>query len=134
VRRLLVVALVLTGLTLGAQTASAKLVFVGLADRTFTPGELIELQAQNCNAYCGREMGGKLVALVPVVRPASFARICRAKRWPLAHVTRSGRLRFVMPEVATGRYQLVVKYYTNPKMPCRWGGVSPPFRVVGDAG
>jgi hypothetical protein len=131
-RRIVLLALLIAGLGGGAQVAEAKFVFADLYNRTFTPGELLDLQMQGCNAYCGREVGGKVAALTPVVRPASQKRICAAKRWPLARMTRSGGLRFVMPDVPTGRYQIVLRYITNPKMPCRWGAMSQPFRVVGD--
>jgi hypothetical protein len=69
-----------------------------------------------------------------MARRVGIRGLCAAKRWPLAQVTRGGRLSFVVPDVPTGRYQIVVRYIRNPKMPCAWGAMSQPFRVIGAEG
>jgi hypothetical protein len=129
-RRVLLVALV--ALAACVPAAQAKLLFADTYNRTFTPGELLELHTQyRCDAFCSREVGGKLAALTPMTRGVGIRGLCAARRWPLAEVTRGGRLSFVVPDVPTGRYQIVVRYVRNPKMPCAWGAMSQPFRVVG---
>jgi hypothetical protein len=136
-RRLLVAVLTLSALAAGAQVVQAKSFFAGYSGRTLVPGELIESQLVNCNGYCGREIGGRLAVLVPAV---PFRQICAAKRWPLARITRSGRLSFVMPDVPSGRYALAAAFFvknpynTSPKKSCRLGFLSAPFQVNGLGG
>jgi hypothetical protein len=97
--------------------------------------ERIESQMDGCTATrCEAVVGGYLAALVPA--GTGYDRLCRAHRTPLAHVSRSGWLRFVMPAVPTGRYKVVLnfRWLRNPRTGCHWGFASLPFKVVGDGG
>src|SRR5207244_2949808 len=131
VRRAAPLVIALVVLALGAQAAYAKLVFVELAGRTFTPGELIESRLEGCSARaCFMAVGGKAAALIPA--GVRFNRRVEAPSTPVGHLTRTGRLRFVMPELRTGRYQVIVRFFVEAHNGCRWAYASNPFRVVGD--
>ena len=134
-RTVLLALMVLVALTAFVPAAQAKFVFADLRGRTFTPGELIESQLAGCTArLCARDVGGHMAALVPA--GTSYEQLCQAQRVPLAYVSRSGWLRFVMPKLETGRYEVVMRFrfLTNPRTGCHWGFASFPFRVVGDGG
>jgi hypothetical protein len=125
--RRVLLALLLLALT--APAADAKYVFVDLRARTFTPGELIESQLYGCTAACGVEVRGMPAVLIRA--GTRFNDRCDVPRYAAGRLTRSGSLHFLMPELRTGWYQIMIRLFQEAHNGCRWTFASNPFRVVG---